>query len=264
MPSQTPPYNFDPRSVIAAIDGPAGRRVGGLEPAQQRSVILWLCWRGLWRWQNRMARGLPNPDFGGGPGGDPQETAAVARAALVAMGEGDVDPAELKQRFGPAVKGYQDGPMAMSLWGQPVLDAIHGLLSCRRDEAIPRPVLIDALTALDSAGASELETAMQQLALAERPARRAGSGLGVGILMVLLHVLAVGCVLAFGFEHKKEVDVTPAVVAVLVAPAVLTGLRTPFPRRRFITFVISGLLAYQVINSSTGWLLVFGIAYLME
>lgn len=47
---------------------------------------------------------------------------------------------------------------------------------------------------------------------------------------------------------------------VLIAPAVITAMRTPFRRERFLTFVISDVLAAYLLESPAAWAIARGLA----
>lgn len=78
-------------------------------------------------------------------------------------------------------------------------------------------------------------------------------------MLAFFLVLAIGMMQAGPRGGGPALPIMLAIV-VLIAPVVITAMRNPFRRERFLTFVIGGVLAAYLLESSAAWAITLGLA----
>lgn len=225
-------------------------RYDRLDAGQRRAAVLWLCWRAVWRWEERVST-------------DDQAAESIravraAREALVVLGSGKQCPADkvaalLSQLGSPSLDSAGAAPCH-----EPVAAAIRALLSAPPNADAAQATLQQALAAFGEDALPELSVALAQQCPAGRPRQRALGHVLADVVLGLLHLVAVAAVpISAPIGTRRDLVVLGMVLAI-VLPATVTATRKHVDRWRFAAFLISGAVSTWLYFTDSGLAFLFG------
>lgn len=224
-------------------------RYGRLDPHQRRAAVLWLCWRAVWRWEQRV-------------GVDDQAASArlvrAAREALVVLGTGTPCPTDKVASLLSQLGGPPSNNAGVAPCHEPVVAAIRALLSAPLHEGAAQATLQQALAAFGEDALPELSIALSQQCPAGRPRPRAFGHVLADVVLGLIHVVLVAAIpISAPIDTRRGLVVLGMALAIIL-PASVAATRKNVDRWRFAAFLISGAVSTWLYFTDSGLAFLFG------